>query len=94
MKSGDEIVRVSGKLVADMKPGECVELFLASVNNLDKKSVELEVQAKGEKGVRKVTVTKAPFYEVVVATQKPVLPFTPLPPPIPNSSAQESRDAK
>jgi hypothetical protein len=92
LKSGDEIVRISGKSVAEMPPGECIKLFLTSVNDPEKKGVEVEVQAKGEKGVRKVTVTKVRFNEVIVVTPNPVLPLTPLPLPI--SSAPEPRAAK
>lgn len=94
LKSGDEIVSISGKLLTEMKPYEPLKRFLAAVGDPDKMSVEVEVQSKGEKGVRKVIVTKAPFNEVIV-TKKPVELLSPIIPlPEPTVPASEPRDKK
>jgi hypothetical protein len=86
LRDGDEIMSISGKMLKDMKPGACVNLFRIAAADSEKKGVEIEVLAKGEKTTRKVIVTKAPFNEVLVTkspidTQVPSL--LPLPEPVP-----------
>lgn len=79
LKDGDEIMSISGKLLTEMKPGECEKFFRDAVHYSEKKNAEIEVRAKGEKGVRQITLTKAPFNEVVVTKQPIVVPPAELP---------------
>lgn len=57
-KDGDEVIRINGRPVKEMKPGEAVGLILGVVSDHEATQLELEVLGQGEKKPRLVTIDR------------------------------------
>jgi hypothetical protein len=57
-KDGDEVIRIAGRDVKNMQPGEALHTILGTFSGRGPGQLELEVQARGEAGPRKVTIDR------------------------------------
>jgi hypothetical protein len=77
LRDGDEIVRIAGRDLADMAPDECLRVFHQAMKKpkTGAWTVEVDVQAKGEKVTRKIILIQAVAgAQIIVPSRETRLP--------------------